>query len=96
MGCSQCFNPGNLHTELNRHTGASDFLQSYLLYPAIKGAYTELYCGLSPDITTADNGCYVAPWGVKRINRPDVEKAMTDGTADKFVEYCRKETKKYL
>lgn len=27
-------------------------------YPPIQGAYTELFAGLSPEITTAQNGAY--------------------------------------
>jgi len=32
------------------------------------GDYTELYAGLSPDITLENNGAYVIPWG---RTRPD-------------------------
>ena len=66
------------------------------------GAYTELYAGLSQDLTTADNGSYIAPWGRKSFNRPDVEAGMKSeaeggsGGSDKFVEYIRRETRAYL
>ncbi|OCK85398.1 NAD(P)-binding protein [Lepidopterella palustris CBS 459.81] len=93
---SVVFNPGNLHTELNRHIGASEWLQRILLYPAIYGAYTELYCGVSPELTVEDNGIYIAPWGRKSYNRSDIETARKDGTVEKFMRYCNAETEKYM
>lgn len=44
------FNPGNLKSELQRHSfGAA--IWSQLLYPARYGAYTELWSGWSEDVT---------------------------------------------
>ena len=105
---AKCFNPGNLKSDLQRHVvgGMPDFLvsaiQKVLTFPSIYGAYTELYCGLSEDITTADNGIYVAPWGRKSFNRTDIEASKKSeseggtGTSEKFVEYVRRETKAHL
>jgi len=42
-------------------------MKALLLYPPLLGAYTELYAGLSPDITLEENGIYIIPWG--RIRR---------------------------
>jgi retinol dehydrogenase 12 len=77
----QCFNPGNIRSDLQRHMSAferfilvsrylfgaallanlSSPLQNTLfLYPAVYGAYTELYCGFSHELTTSDNGRYVS------------------------------------
>ena len=73
-----------------------------LLYPSIYGSYTELYCGLSPDLTTVDNGTYIAPWGRKSHNRSDVLQSLKSesdggsGTSEKFMNYVREETKAYL
>ena len=105
----KCFNPGNLRTDLQRHvTGAgvrkivSAPFKYAFLYPSVYGAYTELYCGLSPDLTTADNGSYVAPWGRKSFNRSDVEASMKGeteggtGVSVKFAEYVKREIKSYL
>ena len=39
-----------------------------LLWDAKYGAYTELYAGLSPEITVEDNGGYIIPWGRKHPN----------------------------
>lgn len=77
-------------------------LRYALLYPSIYGAYTELYCGLSPDLTTADNGMYIAPWGRKYTVRKDIEAAMKNeseggtGKSEKFMDFVRRETKSYL
>lgn len=34
--------------------------KNLVLYPAVYGAHTELYCGFSPELTTSDNGRYVS------------------------------------
>ena len=67
-----------------------------MFYKPIMGAYTELYCAVSPDLTTEDNGRYIAPWGQKSWNRKDVEDAVKDGSVEKFAEYCFGETKQYM
>jgi retinol dehydrogenase 12 len=49
---SVALNPGNLKTDLARHNGPIvRFLISPMQFPPILGAYTELFAGLSPDIT---------------------------------------------
>jgi retinol dehydrogenase-12 len=100
---SVCFNPGNLRTELQRHVPKwQDILLSFMLYPAIFGAYTELWCGLSPDLTTEQNGSYVGPWGrilPVRMDRQDSLKTKEEGGSGKakvFVDWCEKECRKYL
>ncbi|RYP64125.1 hypothetical protein DL771_008905 [Monosporascus sp. 5C6A] len=69
-----------------------------LLHEPIFGAYTELYAGLSPDITMEHNGAYVIPWGRLRQDkahkRQDIIKAMKSeeegglGFGKKFWEWC--------
>jgi retinol dehydrogenase-12 len=95
---SIAFNPGNLKTELQRHMPSfATSAMGFLLYPPIFGAYTELWCGFSQDLTTADNGLYVAPWGKKSKVRGDVQASIDKtGLADKFRDYCRRETEKYM
>ena len=50
-----------------------------MLHDAIFGAYTELYAGLSSEITLKNNGSYIIPWGRIRPNaafpRQDLVKA---------------------
>ena len=52
-------NPGNLRSELYRDQGVfARGLLKLMLYPPINGAYTELFAGLSPDITLSNTGCW--------------------------------------
>jgi hypothetical protein len=74
------------------------FLHKFLLYPAIYGAYTEIYSGLSPDLTLEkDQGGYIIPWGRKASVRPDLrqEAIKEDGQASKLFDWCEKVTKEY-
>lgn len=73
-----------------------------ILYPAVYGAYTELYCGLAEEVTTADNGTYVAPWGRKSSVRADIVANLNEafegepGTLAKFTDYCHRETREFM
>ncbi|KAK0661026.1 putative oxidoreductase [Lasiodiplodia hormozganensis] len=101
---SVSWNPGNLYTDLYRHTGPIErVVAGGVLYPPIKGAYTELYAGWSPDITINNSGCLVLPWGriqqpriglEEAIKRKDEEGGL--GIAEKFWEWCERETKAYM
>lgn len=94
---SVSFNPGNLQTELQRHTWGA-FLLSAILYPAKFGAYTELWAGWSPDVTIGKGISYVMPWGRDGtpLVRADIVQAIeNDGIVEKFWEYCETETKAY-
>lgn len=75
-----------------------------MLYPAKYGAYTELYCGLSNELTTADNGIYIAPWGRKSTVCASIleeMKADQEETKERvpvakaFGDYCNEATKAY-
>lgn len=50
---SVALNPGNLSSDLWRTQGwaASAVLKSFVLHPPVYGAYTELFAGLSPEVT---------------------------------------------
>lgn len=56
------WNPGNLKTELQRHTAGAGMM-NFLLHPANYGAYTELYAGCSEELTMQDAGAFIIPWG---------------------------------
>lgn len=59
-------NPGNLNSDLTRHLPRIvTVLFQPLLYDAKYGAYTELFAGLSEDLSMEDNGSYIIPWGRK-------------------------------
>ena len=75
---------------------------SFALHIPIHGAYTELFAGLSPDVTLENNGAWIIPWG--RINpvRKDIEaSAKTEaeggsGKAAKFWEWSEEQVKSHL
>ncbi|KAJ3027792.1 hypothetical protein HDV00_010851 [Rhizophlyctis rosea] len=95
---SLSWNPGNLKTELIRTLADwQKTLVSPILYPAKMGGYTELYAGWSPEVTREHNGAYVAPWG--RIwtesVRGDVVEGRENGVAERFWEWCERETAAY-
>lgn len=93
---SVSFNPGNLKTELQRHsTGLMARMSEGMLYPAIFGAYTELYAGWSPEVN--NKSLYIIPWGRQgsEFVRKDIRKGITDGRRDRFVRWCETETLSY-
>ena len=101
---SVCFNPGNLQTELQRHTGAiANAAAKAMLHPAIFRAYTELWSGWSASLTTAQNGMYIAPWGrdATFTLRKDITKGIQSkseggsGIAEELWRWCERETSKY-
>jgi hypothetical protein len=55
----QALNPGNLKSDLQRHMpGYQAVLIGLLLHTPIHGAYTELFAGLSPEVTPAKTGAW--------------------------------------
>lgn len=92
-----CWNPGNLKTELQRHVSVAA-LMNWMLYPAVYGAYTELYAGFSEVLGMNDAGDFIVPWGRKGVFRQDIvegirsEKDGGTGSAEKFYAWCEKET----
>lgn len=103
-------NPGNLKTDLLRHSPwILGFVAAPLLYPARMGAYTELWAGLSEELGIEDGGKYVVPWGrVHPSPRADLVDAMESreegeegregegkGVAREFVEFCERVTRDY-
>lgn len=52
-------NPGNLQSDLYRDQGFFlKMVTKVIMYPPLYGAYTELFAGLSPDISVEDTGCW--------------------------------------
>ncbi|ROW07868.1 hypothetical protein VMCG_03660 [Cytospora schulzeri] len=88
------FNPGNLRTELQRNwTGVAYWItDTFLVYPSILGAYTELWAALTPELTPEKSGAYVYPWGRFGSLPSGLENSMKQeseggtGVAKKFVE----------
>jgi hypothetical protein len=55
----EALNPGNLQTDLQRHVpGWQKMAFKAVLHTPIHGAYTELFAGLSPDVTSDYNGAW--------------------------------------
>lgn len=93
------WNPGNLKSELQRHSSWFEkFMISWLLYPMVYGAYTELFAGWSEEAGQPDkNGAYIVPWGQFGTCRADIvaETEKEGGNAEKFWEWCDRATKEY-
>lgn len=52
-------NPGNLQSDLYRDQGlAIKIAAKLMMYPPVSGAYTELFAGLSPEVTIENTGCW--------------------------------------
>ncbi|GAP93140.2 putative short-chain dehydrogenase protein [Rosellinia necatrix] len=98
--------PGNVVSELARDQALQLRIIAWLLcYPTIKGAYTALYAGFSPE-TVSDQAdwtkLWVAPFGRLFPLRPDLTKATlleedggTGGTA-KFWSWCEAQIQEYV
>jgi retinol dehydrogenase 12 len=63
------------------------------------GVYSELFAGLSPDVTIEHSGQYLIPWGRLGQPREDITKGCLStqeggtGTAKRFWEWCEMECK---
>ncbi|KAF2805466.1 NAD(P)-binding protein [Mytilinidion resinicola] len=96
---SVCQNPGNLYTAIyaGEHWLFVLFLRKFVLYDAKYGAYTMMFAGFSDRITAAQNGCYIWPFGVIKPNsREDVYKAIGEGKAAQFWEWCEEKVKPFM
>ncbi|KAJ5916969.1 steroid dehydrogenase [Penicillium tannophilum] len=96
-------NPGNLKSNLTRHMSwLVPYVVAPLLYPARMGAYTELWAGLSNELTISDGGKYILPWGRFHPSpRQDLLRAMkskAEGGTDVaaiFVKYCEDQVSEF-
>lgn len=73
------------------------------MHPAKKGAYTELFSGLSPELTMEHTGGYVIPFGrMHPAPRPDLMEALKSkeeggsGGAKEFMDWCLEKIEKFL
>ncbi|KAI4746945.1 hypothetical protein E4T50_02775 [Aureobasidium sp. EXF-12298] len=95
--------PGNLDTDLYRDMGSFQraMARKLALKPAVFGAYTELFAGLSTEIEIKDNGAFVIPWGKIARPRQDIEQSLKGteqgGTwlASRFWDWSENETATY-
>ncbi|KAH8687940.1 hypothetical protein BGZ60DRAFT_394871 [Tricladium varicosporioides] len=97
-------NPGNLNSELYRTQGAitGKFLRAFVLHEPVLGAYTELFAGLSPQVTIERSGEWVVPWGRFMKIRKDLRDASRlkvdggIGVGEMFWEWCEEQVKSHL
>ena len=95
---------GNLKTELQRNVpGWQNKLLSLGLHPAIYGAYTELFAGLSPDVVSGNKReNWIAPWGRFVPLRKDIEYSVKGkeeggtGVAEAFWEWTEEQVRAFL
>ncbi|KAM0263216.1 hypothetical protein ACHAQJ_001371 [Trichoderma viride] len=100
---SVSLNPGNLKTDLQRHVPRWQMpVMNMLLYPPIYGAYTELFAGLSQDVTLEQSGAWIQPWGRFDAQRADLEKGSITkieggtGIAEEFWKWSEEQIKLYI
>ncbi|KAJ6024613.1 short-chain dehydrogenase [Penicillium herquei] len=90
---SLSLNPGNLKSGLQRHMSRTTAaLTRLVLYDPIFGAYTELFAGLSAEISEEQNASFVAPWGrVIKIRQDLWNPALTE----KYWKWSEEQVKGY-
>ncbi|KAI5927352.1 hypothetical protein F4810DRAFT_722546 [Camillea tinctor] len=95
-------NPGNLRSNPFSQQGFLSKLRVALMhYPAVNGAYTELFAGLSPEITP-DKAGYIFPFGRFRPICQELQLAArpeSEGGADltrKFWDWSEKQVKGFI
>ncbi|RYP46800.1 hypothetical protein DL768_007042 [Monosporascus sp. mg162] len=101
---SMALNPGNLDSELFRSQGyiMGRFLKLFVLHPPVYGAYTELFAGLSPEVTLEKSGGWIVPWGRFGSIRNDLvisSKSRAEGgtgVAEEFWKWSEEQIKPYL
>ncbi|EFQ25099.1 hypothetical protein CGRA01v4_06575 [Colletotrichum graminicola] len=105
---SVTLNPGNVRA--GSYAGVSalamPIIRFLFLYETKYGGYTELFAGLSPEISLENNGAYVIPWGRIRPDRGCPRKDLLDamkldseggtGYAAKFWDWCEEQWKPFV
>lgn len=90
-------NPGNLKTQIynTQPKLMMFFVNRLLLFPPKLGGYTELYAGLSPDITEEHQGGLVIPWGRVQTRNPrkDIYEALENGKGKELWEWIEAQIK---
>ncbi|KAI5863278.1 short-chain dehydrogenase [Durotheca rogersii] len=96
-------NPGNLKSELDRYCNPIEMIfRKATVYPPINGAYTELFAGLSDEVTLERSGDWIIPWGRFGEIRKDLvlgSKPVSEGgtgIAQQFWEWSEEQVKPYV
>ncbi|EUC27797.1 short chain dehydrogenase [Pyrenophora tritici-repentis] len=100
---SVALNPGNLSSELHRHLSSMQaWMISWITYPVINGAYTELFAGLSPEVAALKQGDWIIPFGRTARLRRDLAETVTtkeeggSGRAKAYWEWSEEQVKDYM
>ncbi|RFU29240.1 hypothetical protein B7463_g7089, partial [Scytalidium lignicola] len=100
---SVALNPGNLSSEIQRYQGMlTKLILRIIQYPPKNGAYTELFAGLSPNITIEKSGDWIIPFGrFLPIRKDMIDATKTEaeggtGVGLKFWEWCEEQIKPYI
>ena len=92
-------NPGNLDTQIynTQPRLMMFFVRNLILYPPKLGGYTELYAGLSPEITEKMPGAFIIPWGRIQARNPrkDIYQAIDEGKGKELWDWCEKQIKEH-
>lgn len=90
-------NPGNLRSKLDRTSPwlVQQLLHKVVAYDAYYGGLTELFAGLSPEVTEEHNGAYIIPWGRLGEPRADIKRGLEEN-GKKLWEFCEGECKEYM
>ncbi|KAK5788528.1 hypothetical protein VI817_009486 [Penicillium citrinum] len=91
---SLALNPGNFVTNLQQNMSKLELTMFKLIASEpINGAYTELFAGLSDQITEENNGGWVSPFGkLEKVRKDLVEPAL----GEKFWNWTLEQVKPYL
>lgn len=85
--------PGALDSELTRsYPPVLRFFLRFLMYPVRMGAYTELFAGLSPEVTTEKNGAHITSFGRFGELRADID---NDESSQKIWEWLDEQIRPY-
>jgi len=101
---SVAINPGHLKTELMRHMSSfmKRFLYRFMLYDPIYGAYTEIFAGLSQEVSLENADRYIMPWGRFGLVKDDINAAVKaeaeggTGGAERFWNFCDSASEPFL
>ncbi|KAH7007918.1 hypothetical protein B0J12DRAFT_85079 [Macrophomina phaseolina] len=87
-------NPGNFVTNLQQNMTKVELTMFKLIaHPPINGAYTELYAGLSEEITEANDAGWISPFGKVEKMRKDLE---DPELGRKYWEWSEEQVRQYM
>jgi hypothetical protein len=88
---------------LQRHVfGVQALIARWILYPAVNGAYTELFAGLSSEVASLKDDEWVIPFGrISKLRKDlaDAGKSQEEGgsgRAKEFWEWSEKQVENYI